>query len=78
LGVPLPVFETVMPSSDHIELMVNAAPGQTVQLQYSSDLTSPTWTNLGNPIIATNGTISVTDTPGPDQARFYRAIMVRP
>ena len=57
---------------------MSAAPGQTVQLQYKSDLASATWTNLGTPITATNGTISATDTPGPDQPRFYRAIVVRP
>jgi hypothetical protein len=78
MGVPLPVFQNVTPVNGSIELIVNAAPGQTVQLQYSSDLTSNQWTNLGNPITATNGTISATDTPGPDQPRFYRATVVLP
>jgi len=77
-GVPLPVFQSVTPINDGIELIVNGAPGQTVQLQYSSDLTSSNWTNLGNPITAVNGTISTTDTPVADQPRFYRAIVVRP
>ncbi len=77
-GVPLPAFESVTPSNDRIELIVNTAPGQTVQLQYKSDLGSATWTNLGNPITATDGTISATDTPGPGQSRFYRAIVVLP
>jgi len=49
-----------------------------VQLQYKSDLASATWTNLGTPIAATNGTISTTDTPVADQPRFYRAVVVRP
>jgi len=49
-----------------------------VQLQYKSDLAAATWTNLGNPITATNGTISATDTPGSAQPRFYRAIVVLP
>ena len=78
MGVPLPRFQSVTPANDHVELLVNAAPGQTVQLQYSSDLASAIWTNLGNPITATDGTISATDTPGPDQPRFYRAIVVLP
>jgi hypothetical protein len=78
MGVPLPVFQSVSPVNGSIELIVNAAPGQTVQLQYKSDLASATWTNLGDPITATDGTISATDTPGPDQARFYRTIVVRP
>jgi hypothetical protein len=74
----LPVFQSVTPANDHVELIVNAAPGQTVQLQYSHDLSSATWTNLGTPITAVNGTISATDTPGPDQRSFYRAIVVLP
>jgi hypothetical protein len=78
MGVPFPVFQSVSPVNDHVELTVNAAPGQRVQLQYSSDLASATWTNLGDPITATNGTISASDTPGPDQRRFYRAIVVLP
>jgi len=77
-GVPLLVFESVTPVNERIELIVNAAPGQTVQLQYKSDLASATWINLGNPITATNGTISATDTPEPNQPRFYRAIVVLP
>jgi hypothetical protein len=78
LGVPLPVFQSVTPASGRIELSLSAAPGQTVQLQSSSDLASATWTNLGNPLTATGGTIPATDTPAPGQPRFYRAIVVRP
>jgi hypothetical protein len=74
-GVPLPVFQSVTPVNGSIQLIVNAAPGQTVQLQYKPDLASATWTNLGSPITATDGTISATDTPGPDQRRFYRVIV---
>jgi len=74
-GVPLPLFQSVTPVNGSLELIVNAAPGQTVQLQYSSDLTSATWTNLDNPITATGGTVTVTDTPGTDPRRFYRVLV---
>jgi len=74
-GVPLPVFQNVTLVNGSIELIVNAAPGQTVQLQYKSDLASSSWINLGSPISATSGTMSVTDTPGPDERRFYRVIV---
>ncbi len=77
-GVPLPAFQGVSPTNDRIELLLTAAPGQTVQLQYSSDLASAPWTNLGNPITASSGTISVTDSPPAGQARFYRALVVTP
>jgi streptogramin lyase len=75
MGVPLPVFQSVTPTNGGIELTWSAAPGQTFQLQYNSDLGSTTWTNLGSPVIATTGTMSATDTPGPDQHRFYRVIV---
>jgi NHL repeat len=75
MGVPLPVFQSVAHTNDHIALTWSAAPGQTFQLQYKSDLTSATWTNLGSPITAASGTISATDTAGPDQHRFYRVIV---
>jgi hypothetical protein len=74
-GVPLPVFQSVTAVNASIELTLNAFPGQTVQLQYSSDLSSATWTNLGNPITATGGTVTVTDTPGTDPSRFYRVLL---
>jgi hypothetical protein len=74
-AVPLPVFQSVTHTNGRIELTCSAAPGQTFQLQYNSDLASTTWTNLGNPVTATSGTMSATDTPGPDQQRIYRVIV---
>ena len=77
-GVPLPIFQSVTAANDRMELMVNTAPGQTVQVQYTSDLASASWTNLGNPVKPPSGTISATDTPDPGQPRFYRALVVSP
>ncbi len=78
MGVPLPVFLSVSPVNGRIELIVNTAPGQKVQLQYNPDLSSANWTSLGNPITATSGLISATDAPAPGQSRFYRALVVVP
>ena len=75
MGVPLPVFQSVTHTNNRIELTWSAAPGQTFQLQYKSNLASANWTNLGSPVTATGGTMSATDTPGPDQHRFYRVIV---
>jgi hypothetical protein len=47
-------------------------------VQSSSGLAPDTWINLDNPITATNGTISATDTPEPNQPRLYRAVVVLP
>ena len=80
LGVPLPMFQNVTLVNEHLDLILSAALGQTVQLQSSSDLTSTNsnWVNQGSPITSTNGTILASDTPGPGQPRFYRAIVVQP
>ena len=74
--MPLPVFQSVTHANDQIQLTWSAAAGQTFHLQYNSDLTSTNWTNLGSPLTATNGTMSASDTPGPDQQRFYRVLLI--
>ena len=78
MGVPLPTIQSVTLTAGRIDLILSAALGQTVQLQSSSDLTSTNWVNQGSPITSTNGTILASDTPGPGQPRFYRAIVVQP
>jgi hypothetical protein len=42
------------------------------QVQYSTNLTSTNWMNLGNPITATNGTASASDPFAPILQRYYR------
>ena len=74
-GVPLPTFQSIKHTNGQIVLTWSAAPGQTFQLQYKSSLAAGSWTNLGSPVTATAGTVFVTDTPGTDPHRFYRAIL---
>jgi len=75
-GVHLPVFQSVAQANGKIGLSWSAAPGQKLQLQFTSDLTSTNWTNLGNTMTATNGSVSASDTLGPDKERFYRILLV--
>jgi sugar lactone lactonase YvrE len=75
-GVPLPVFQRVTQVNDRIEFTWSATAGQKLQLQYNSDLTSTNWTDLGNTMTATNGTMLGSDTIGPDTTRFYRIILL--
>jgi sugar lactone lactonase YvrE len=74
-GVPLPEFQSVTHTHAGIEFTWSATVGQRLQLQYNSDLTSTNWTNLGNTMTATNGTMSSSDTLGTDTTRFYRIIL---
>ena len=75
-GVPLPVFHAIKQSNGLVTFSWSASPGQTHQLQYNSDLSPTNWHSLGNPMRATNGTISARDTLGPDQQRFYRVVLL--
>jgi hypothetical protein len=79
MGVPLlPVCRTVTHASGQTTLTWSAAPWQLVQMQYTSDLNSATWTNLGSPQASADGTISASDTKASGQSRFYRAFVVLP
>jgi streptogramin lyase len=75
-GVPLPVFQSVTHTNDRIEFTWSATAGQRLQLQYSSDLISTNWTNLGTTMTATNGTMLGSDTLGTDTTRYYRIILL--
>ena len=51
-----------------------ALAGHTYQVQFLTDLTQTNWTDLGNPIAATNNTASASDVIGPYAQRFYRVV----
>jgi uncharacterized repeat protein (TIGR03803 family) len=50
--------------------------GSTYQAQYSSDLNSHSWVNLGGPLLATGATLAVTDTNVTGGQRFYRVLVL--
>ena len=50
--------------------------GRSYQLQFTTSLTSPNWTNSGSPITATNTTMSASDTFSSDPQRFYRLALL--
>lgn len=52
----------------------NAVPGQTYQVQYSTDLRQTNWVVLISAITPTNLTATATDAVGPDSQRFYRIV----
>jgi len=74
-GIPLPVCQAAALANDTLTLTWNAAVGQVLQIQYTTDLGQTNWTNLGEQFVCTNSTIPVTDliTSGPQ--RFYRALV---
>jgi len=77
LSVPMPsIFQKVTIINSAIGLFWSAVAGRTYQVQYNTDLTSTNWTNLGDTITATNGTMSTSDALGSDQQRFYRVVLL--
>ena len=66
-----PLLQAARPSGNVISFTWNAAPGQMYQVQYTTNLTLNTWSNLGGPILSTNATAATSDTVSNFQ-KFYR------
>ncbi len=49
-------------------------PGQTYQIEYKDDLTSPTWISSGSSLAGTGGTLSVTNDITQSAQRFFRIV----
>jgi len=77
LSLPLrAVLQQPTIGSATISLSWKAVTTQTYQVEYCADLTLPVWNTLGDPIIATNGTVSASDTIGVASRRFYRVSLL--
>jgi probable HAF family extracellular repeat protein len=55
-----------------------ALPGQSYQVQYTTDLSGNVWSNLGGSITASNLTAGITDTNAVGPKRFYRVAASSP
>lgn len=73
-AVSPPAFQSVTISNNSVILTWSATVGQACQFQYSTNLVSTNWFNLGNSITATNVTMNTTDTNAvrASARRFYR------
>jgi len=76
LSLPLPpVFTSVAQTAGTVTLAWSVVASQTYQLQYSTNLAQPNWTNLGSTNTATNGTMTASDSVGPGCQRFYQVVL---
>lgn len=75
MPVPPAVFQVSSVNQNQFEFSWNAVTGLVYQVQYTTNLLSTNWINLGAAITATNSTLYMTNTVGPDSQRFYRAII---
>ena len=71
-----PGFRTVAQKSANFNLSWNTVPGLIYQIQYSTNLLSTNWLNLGAPLTAATNTLTLTDTNAlvNSPARFYRIV----
>jgi uncharacterized repeat protein (TIGR03803 family) len=78
ISIPLqPKFQSVAQANGTITHKWSAVASRTYQLQYTTDLTSTNWTDLGGIITATNGIMSTTDVINSDTQRFYRVVLLQ-
>jgi hypothetical protein len=71
----LPEFQVVALSGNALSFNWSATAGVAYQVQYSSDLTTTNWIDLGDLIIATNTSATTIDTITNSQL-FYRVLLV--
>jgi hypothetical protein len=69
---PAPSLQSVIFHGGVLTFSWSTVPGNTYQVQYTSNLSQSIWSSLGGPISATTTSTNATDTPGPVGQRFYR------
>jgi hypothetical protein len=67
-----PVIQSVSKSGNTLTLTWSAGGGGHYQVQYKTSLSQVGWSNLGDPIPATNSITRASDVNPPDARRFYR------
>jgi uncharacterized repeat protein (TIGR03803 family) len=72
-----PAFLPVTVTNGTLNLTWTSEPGGSYQVQYSTDLTSGPWINLGEPLNATGPMLSAADSITNATARFYRLVRLR-
>jgi hypothetical protein len=79
MPIPVPAFMSATKISSTFNLTWGTMTGLIYQVQYKTNLLQTNWINLGKPLVATNGNLTVSDTNaiGSSPQRFYR-LMVSP
>ena len=71
---PRPPTASASISAGVVTFTVTTTPGFTYQPQSKDNLADPTWINLGPATTATGAPLIITDNPGAQTPRFYRAV----
>jgi len=75
-AVLAPAFQTVTQSGGAVSFAWNALPGLAYQLQSTTNLLAPNWTNVGAAITAATNVVTTADTNSIDPQRFYRFVVL--
>jgi hypothetical protein len=75
--IPDLAFQSAVQKSNSFNLAWTPASGLTYQVQYKTNLSQSQWVNLGAPIVAAGGPITLSDTNGIQSSsqRFYRLVV---
>jgi len=75
--IPNVAFRSAVLESNSINLGWITASGLSYRVQYTTNLSQPKWLNLGKPIIAPGGPVTISDTNGVQSSsqRFYRLVV---
>jgi uncharacterized repeat protein (TIGR03803 family) len=71
-----PMIQSLLQTNSLLTFTWSATPGLTYQAQYTSNLTSTNWFNLGSPVTATNATACASDSMTSSQC-FYRIMLLQ-
>jgi hypothetical protein len=74
--VPAPVAQSASISGGMITFTLGSVANVSYQIQSASDLSNPTWTDVGPPVIASGDQLSVSEPVSGGSQQFYRVIMV--
>ncbi len=71
-----PRFVAITPAhAGQFALTWSSIPGRSYQVQFKTDLTQTTWTNLGGPLVAPGPLSSASDAVASNPQRFYRVVL---
>ncbi len=73
---PSPEFQAVTLTNNTLSLTWSTEAGGSYQLQYSFNLSSVNWINLGSAVTAAGATLSATDSLTTVPQRFYRLVLL--
>jgi len=72
--IPAPILNSVVVSSNNIAFSWSAIPNVSYQIQSTTNLGGSGWSNVGNPIVATNNVVNISEPVNTPQ-QFYRVVM---